>query len=198
MHLLAAMALLLTATPGSPEALAAPRAEGVRELPTAEEPPIEAQRDEDGAVRTPPARPGVGTTLLGAGAVALGGAAGVLLSLPLTVPILYLAALASLPAAAGALPLLLVVPLAAALGSGGAARAFSEGIGPWLVGTLSGAAAGVTLLVVGAVVVPAQPRTLLDLHLGVLSVVGVPSLAAAATAAAVLPFFVTGSDAAFE
>ncbi len=130
--------------------------------------------------------------LLAATAAALGGAGGVLLSFPLAVPMIYVAALVGLPAAAGALPLLLAVPLFAALGSGGVALAFSSGIGPWLTGALAGGAAGVTALLVGAVVAPQRPGSLLDLHVGVLSVVGVPSLAAAATAALVLPFFVTG------
>lgn len=132
----------------------------------------------------------VQTRVFAAVAAALGGGGGVLLALPLTVPIIYLAALVQVPAAAGALPLLLAVPLLAALGSGGAVSLFSEGAGPWITGIASGAAAGLTTLVVGALVVPQRPSTLLDLHLGVLSVVVVPSLAAAVSAAALAPFFV--------
>lgn len=188
MHLLASVVLLLGATPGTDGLdLRAAAGEGSVVVSSEREP-----------ADPKPGGLDFGLYALGASAVALGAAAGVLLSLPLTVPILYLAALASLPTAVGALPLLLAVPVAAGLGSGGAASAFSEGIGPWLVATLSGAAAGLTVLVVGVLVASGEPRTPLDLHLGVLSLVGMPSLAAAATAAVVLPFFLTGTGPAFE
>ena len=43
--------------------------------------------------------------------------------------------------------------------------------------------------------VPQTPSTLLDLHLGVLSVLAVPSLAAAGAAALTAPFFVSHGEA---
>jgi hypothetical protein len=134
---------------------------------------------------------------LSAGAAAIGAGTGVLLALPASVPGIYLAAFAGMSPFVGALPLLVAVPIAVALGSGVAVSTFSSGVGPYLVAGAAATVGGLATLIVGAVVAPARPQDDLSLHLGVLSLVGIPTLAAAGAAAAVAPF-VTNPAAAGE
>lgn len=133
------------------------------------------------------------TLATAAAAAAAGAGGGMLLALPLGVPIIYLGVLGGLPPLLGALPILVGVPLLAALGSGLAFGAFSSGIGPYVVGGLAGAAAGAAMLAVGALVVPSRPESQAELHLGVLALLAVPSIAGALVAAGTAPFFTAGA-----
>jgi hypothetical protein len=133
---------------------------------------------------------------LSAGAAALGAGTGVLLALPASVPGIYLAASMGMSPFVGALPLLVAVPIAVAAGSAVAVSGFTSGIGPYLVAGGAATVGGLTALLVGALVAPNTPPDPTALHLGVLSVVAVPTLAAAGAAAVVAPFVTDPATAA--
>jgi len=151
------------------------------------------------SAETAPAAVPLERRLLASASAGTGAAASLLLSLPLLVPLVYLAPLVGISPALGALGVAAAVPVFVAVGSAVASRPFHEGVGPYAVGASAALVAGLTTLMIGVALSPIAPdQSQPAFHVGVLSLVGVPTLAAAATAMVVAPFFVAPAGVAAE
>jgi hypothetical protein len=174
------LGLALTACLSAAPAVAAPALEVAPAAPAdAEEPGVSLSR-----------------RLLAGTVAGVGAGASLLLSFPLSLPLLYLAPVIGLSPLIGVLAVAAVVPIALAVGSGVAASAFHPGIGPYAVGGAAAFVGGVVALLTAAAVQPVlsppegPDSTRPEFHLSVLSLLGVPTLAAAGAAFVVAPFFV--------
>lgn len=188
--MLGALSILLTLSPASPLP-ATPEEAALAQVAVAQaasaQAPAAGPAEPDAAV----AEVTLGRRLFAGTVAGFGAGASLLLSLPLTVPLIYLGPLLGVSPLLGALLVVTVVPIALAAGSGLAASLFHSGIGPFAVGGATAAVGGLVTLIAGAVLSPQTPDpSRPEFHVGVLSLLGVPTLAAAGVAFCVAPFFV--------